>query len=76
MALSATAQLPRMLALCRADGSVVLPLSRQATGTGSNGGGTDVDAVRYSGRSRVLMGQLPFAPVSRVGVCDRWAAVG
>ena len=44
MALSATARLPRMLALCRADGSVVLPLSRQATSTGSNGRGADVDA--------------------------------
>ena len=45
VALSATAQLPRMLALCRADGSVVLPLSRQVTGTGSNGRGADVGAL-------------------------------
>ena len=27
-------------------------------------------------RERGGWGQLPFAPVSRVGVCDRWAAVG
>ena len=74
--MSATAQLPRMLALCRADGSVVLPLSRQVTGTGSKGEGRMWVRERYSGRSRVLMGQLPIAPVSRVGMCDRWAAVG